>query len=60
MQQIALTKWDWAILLGSFGLFFTLFCLFVRYLPTIAMAEVKSVMPAADPHHGDKGDGHHE
>jgi len=30
---------------GSFGLFFTLFLLFVRYLPMVAMAEVKSVMP---------------
>jgi molybdopterin-containing oxidoreductase family membrane subunit len=34
-------------LLGSFGLFFTLFLLFVRYLPMVAMAEVKSVMPGA-------------
>ncbi|MEZ4451170.1 MAG: NrfD/PsrC family molybdoenzyme membrane anchor subunit [Nannocystaceae bacterium] len=55
------TIWDVATLVGSFGLFFTLFCLFVRFLPTIALAEVKAVMPVADPHyHGaDKGDGHH-
>ncbi len=32
---------------GSFGLFFTLFLLFCRYLPMVAMAEVKSVMPQA-------------
>jgi len=32
---------------GSFGLFFTLFLLFVRFLPMVAMAEVKSVMPQA-------------
>ncbi len=32
-------------LAGSFGLFFTLFLLFLRYLPIVAMAEVKSVMP---------------
>ena len=38
--------------LGSFGLFFTLFLLFVRYLPIVAMAEVKSVMPEANPSHG--------
>jgi molybdopterin-containing oxidoreductase family membrane subunit len=31
------------ILLGSFGLFFTLFLLFTRFLPMIAIAEVKSV-----------------
>jgi len=30
---------------GSFGLFFTLFLLFCRYLPVVAMAEVKSIMP---------------
>jgi molybdopterin-containing oxidoreductase family membrane subunit len=29
---------------GSFGLFFTLFLLFVRFLPIIGMAEVKGVM----------------
>jgi len=37
---------------GSFGLFFTLFLLFVRYLPLVAMAEVKSVMPQARLVHG--------
>jgi len=44
------TIWDVGMLVGSFGLFFTLFCLFIRYLPMIAMAEIKSVMPAANPH----------
>jgi Ni/Fe-hydrogenase subunit HybB-like protein len=33
--------------LGSLGLFFTLFLLFCRYLPVVAMAEVKTVMPHA-------------
>jgi molybdopterin-containing oxidoreductase family membrane subunit len=41
---------DIATLLGSLGLFFTLFFLFLRFLPMIAMAEVKNVMPHADPH----------
>ena len=45
------TFWDVAIYLGSFGLFFTLFSLFVRYLPMVAMAEVKQVLPEASPHH---------
>jgi molybdopterin-containing oxidoreductase family membrane subunit len=36
---------DLLMLLGSFGLFFTLFLLFCRYLPMVAMAEVKSVPP---------------
>jgi molybdopterin-containing oxidoreductase family membrane subunit len=38
---------DIGMLVGSFGLFFTFFLLFVRYLPMVAMAEVKGVMPAA-------------
>ncbi len=41
---------DLLTLAGSFGLFFTLFLLFCRYLPMVAMAEVKTVMPLADPH----------
>jgi len=36
---------------GSFGLFFTLFLLFCRFLPIVAMAEVKSIMEEAHPHH---------
>jgi molybdopterin-containing oxidoreductase family membrane subunit len=35
---------------GTFGLFFTLFLLFCRFLPMVAIAEVKSVLPAANPH----------
>ncbi|KAB8039552.1 hydrogenase [Silvanigrella paludirubra] len=42
--------WDISLFIGSIGLFFHLFCLFVRYLPMINMSEVKSVMPQADPH----------
>jgi Ni/Fe-hydrogenase subunit HybB-like protein len=44
------TIWDVSCLLGSFGLFFTMFCLFVRFLPMVATAEVKTVLPQADPH----------
>ncbi|MGE5726458.1 MAG: NrfD/PsrC family molybdoenzyme membrane anchor subunit [Acidobacteriota bacterium] len=33
-----------ATLLGSFGLFFTLFLLFCRFVPVIAVAEVKGVL----------------
>jgi molybdopterin-containing oxidoreductase family membrane subunit len=28
-----------------------MFCLFVRFLPMVATAEVKTVLPQADPHH---------
>ena len=36
--------------LGTFGLFFTCFLLFMRFLPMIAISEVKGVTPEADPH----------
>ena len=39
------TPIDLLMFLGSFGLFFTLFLLFCRYLPVVAMAEVKHVLP---------------
>ncbi len=45
------TIWDVACLVGGFGLFFTLFCLFVRVAPMVAAAEVKTVLPQASPHH---------
>jgi Ni/Fe-hydrogenase subunit HybB-like protein len=47
--------------LGTFGLFFTMFLLFLRYVPLIAIAEVKAVTPEADPHHprGGAKDHHH-
>jgi molybdopterin-containing oxidoreductase family membrane subunit len=35
--------------LGTFGLFFTLFLLFVRWIPMIAIAEVKGNLPGAHP-----------
>lgn len=44
--------YDWGWTLGAFGVFFTLFLLFVRFLPTIAMGEVKAVM---DPSRGNPG-----
>jgi molybdopterin-containing oxidoreductase family membrane subunit len=45
---------------GSFGLFMTLFLLFIRFLPVIAISEVKGVTPQADPHHPLGGaKGHH-
>ena len=48
---------DLGTLAGSFGLFFTLFLLFCRYMPMVAMAEVKTVMPQAHAHgHGDPHD----
>jgi molybdopterin-containing oxidoreductase family membrane subunit len=45
-------------LIGSFGLFFTLVLLFVKFLPAIAMAEIKAVLPGAQPTHKTHG-AHH-
>ena len=38
------TKWDWATYIGTFGLFFTLFYLFIRFLPMISIVEVRSLV----------------
>ncbi len=46
------TIWDMSLFIGSFGLFFTLFLLFIRFVPMIAISEVKGVLPEADPHQG--------
>ena len=46
---------DICMLIGSFGLFLTLFLLFIRYLPVVAIAEVKGVMPQAKPHPEEPG-----
>src|SRR5208282_4812511 len=46
---------DILIYMGTFGLFFTCFLLFIRWIPMIAIAEVKGTLPGADPHYG-----HHE
>jgi molybdopterin-containing oxidoreductase family membrane subunit len=35
---------DVGVFVGTFGIFFTLFFLFARFLPVIAVAEVKSIM----------------
>ncbi len=42
---------DVGTFIGSFGLFLTMFLVFLRFLPMIAMAEVKGVLPQADPHY---------
>ncbi len=45
------TIYDFMMLLGTFGIFFTLFLLFCRLLPVIAIAEIKTVMPHKDGGH---------
>ncbi|MDJ0522590.1 MAG: polysulfide reductase NrfD [Planctomycetota bacterium] len=46
---------DIGLLVGSFGLFLTLLLLFCRFLPTVAMAETKAVLPGSQP-----SGGHHD
>lgn len=45
---------DVSTFIGSFGLFFTLFLLFLKFFPMVAMAEVKMILPEANPHHGEE------
>jgi Ni/Fe-hydrogenase subunit HybB-like protein len=61
------TPTEVGIFLGSFGLFFTLFFLFCRFLPVINMAEIKAILPhkhkdadhkATDNNHKDIDDSH--
>ncbi len=46
---------------GTFGIFLTLFLLFLRVIPVFAISELKAVLPQADPHghHDDHHDDHH-
>lgn len=43
---------------GTFGLFLFLFLLFIRFLPMIAISEVKGVLPEADPHYHPEDEPH--
>ncbi len=52
------TMYDGLMFFGSFGVFMTLFLLFCRYLPIIALSEIKwtmSVEAHRDGHHGGHG-----
>jgi len=43
---------------GTLGIFTSLFLLFIRFLPMIAMSEVKITLPEADAHYGSTTDHH--
>jgi molybdopterin-containing oxidoreductase family membrane subunit len=45
------TRWDIGLYVGTLGTFFMLYLLFVKFLPMIAISEVKGAMPHGDPHH---------
>lgn len=52
-----MTFYDFGVLIGSFGMFFTLFLLYIRAIPAIAIAEIKPVLNFGKNDHS-KG-GHH-
>jgi molybdopterin-containing oxidoreductase family membrane subunit len=45
------TMWDVGLYIGTLGAFFMLYLLFVKFLPVIAISEVKGATPQGDPHH---------
>ena len=50
------TPVDFGMLIGSFGLFFTLVLIFSKTLPVVSMVETKSILEGAHPHHNDHDD----
>jgi Ni/Fe-hydrogenase subunit HybB-like protein len=59
------TIFDVMTFTGTIGLFMTLFLLFIRYVPMVAISEVKGVLPLANPHfynghNGDQDNGHQD
>jgi Ni/Fe-hydrogenase subunit HybB-like protein len=52
------TAVDIMIFVGSFGVFLSLFLLFLKFLPVFAIAEIKAILPQASPHSHD--DHHHD
>jgi Ni/Fe-hydrogenase subunit HybB-like protein len=54
-DMYAPTRWDFAMFTGTIGLFLSLFFLFIRFLPAIAMFEMRTLVPEAKlqtEHHG--------
>ncbi|MBM3820861.1 MAG: hydrogenase [Acidimicrobiia bacterium] len=54
-DMYAPTRWDFAMFTGTIGLFLSLFFLFIRLLPALAMFELRTIVPQAKVqagHHG--------
>jgi len=47
------TRWDWGLYLGTIGFFLCLMFLFVRFVPMIAMFEMKTLLTEAKVEEGD-------
>jgi Ni/Fe-hydrogenase subunit HybB-like protein len=39
------TRWDWAVFVGTIGLFLSLLFLFIRFLPVISIFEIRTMLP---------------
>ncbi len=52
------TIYDFGILAGSFGLFFTLVLLFAKSLPVVSISEVKALTEGSQPSHAHADGGH--
>jgi Ni/Fe-hydrogenase subunit HybB-like protein len=50
------TRWDWAVFIGTLGLFTAAMFLFIRLLPMISIFEMRTLLPEAEVRHG--GGGH--
>jgi Ni/Fe-hydrogenase subunit HybB-like protein len=42
------TRYDWSAFIGTIGLFLTLLFLFVRFLPSISIFEMRTILPGAE------------
>ena len=56
--QYAWSYYDTAILMGSFGMFFTIFLLYLRVFPAISIAEIKPVLDVGRDNDPAPGAGH--
>jgi molybdopterin-containing oxidoreductase family membrane subunit len=48
------TIWDWGVFLGSIGFFTFMMFLFVRFVPMIAIFEMRDLLHRTDEHHPEK------
>jgi Ni/Fe-hydrogenase subunit HybB-like protein len=44
------TFWDWALFIGTLGLFFTMLFLFIRFLPVISIFEMRELVAEQEAH----------
>lgn len=49
------TEWDWSMYIGTIGLFFALLFLFIRFLPMIAIFEMRELVERQEGGHHERG-----